>query len=67
MPTLEEFKEQVKRRATRWDPDGPISSGYLAHHSYLFFTSIRIVFLSHTSMLSESSDTDFSGQVVYKP
>ncbi len=47
---------------------GPISSSYVVHCSYLFFTSIRIVFLSsYIYAISEIWDTDFAGQLVYKP
>ncbi len=50
-----------------WDLEGSISSGYLADCSHLFFTSIPIEFSASYSMLSQSCDTDFAGQVVYKP
>ncbi len=50
-----------------WNLQGPINSGYLAHCSHFFFTSIRIVFLVfYMYATSESYDTNFAGRVVYE-
>ncbi len=57
----------LKKGVVRWDLEGPISSGYLAHCSHTFFMSIRIDFSASYSMLSQSCDTNFAGQVLYKP
>ncbi len=52
----------------RWDRRGPIGTGYLAHGSQLFFTSIHTVFsASYIYAVSKSSNIAFAGQVVYKP
>ncbi len=49
-----------KKGVVRWDLEGPISSGYLAHCSHPFFTSIRIEFSASYSMLSQSLVTPTS-------
>ncbi len=51
----------------RWDLEGPISSGYIAHCSHPFFMSIRIAFDVLRHAIAESCDMDFAGQVIYKP
>ncbi len=57
-----------KKKGVRWDFEGPVSSGYLAYCSHPFFMSIRIEFsASYFYAISVSHDTDFAGQVVYKP
>ncbi len=43
-----------KKGVVRWDLEGPISSGYLAHYSQPFFMSIRTEFSASYSMLSQS-------------
>ncbi len=46
---------QKKKDALKWDLRGPISSGYLAHCSHPFFTSICIMFsMSYIYAISES-------------
>ncbi len=50
----------------RWDLEGPISWGYLAHCSHLFFMSIRIEFLASYSMLFQSVVTQTSLDRLYK-
>ncbi len=51
----------------RWDLEGPISSGYLAHCSHpLFHKHSHRVFGVLLYAISEFCDTDFAGQVVYK-
>ncbi len=42
-----------KKSVVRWDLEGPITSGYLAHCSHLFFMSIHIEFSASYSMLSQ--------------
>ncbi len=49
-----------KKGVVRWDFEGPISSGYLAHCSHPFFMSIRIGFSASYSMLSRSFVTPTS-------
>ncbi len=58
----------LKKGAVRWDLGGLISSGYLAHCSYLFFQKhSHNVFGILLYAISESYGTNFVGQVVSKP
>ncbi len=58
----------MKNGVVRWDLEGPISSGYLAHCSHPFFMSNSIEFsASYFYTISESCYTVFAGQLVYKP
>ncbi len=65
---LVETEVKNKNKGTvRWDLGDPISSGYLAHCSHLFSTSIRIVLSAfYIYVILESFDTDFADQTVYK-
>ncbi len=57
-----------KKGVVRWDLEGPISAGYLAHCSHpLFHERSHRVFGVLLYAISEFCDTDFAGQVVYKP
>ncbi len=47
-------KEKEKEKKVRWDFQGLISSGYLAHCSHSFFMCIRIEFSASYSILSQS-------------
>ncbi len=49
-----------KKSVVRWDLEGSISWGYLAHCSHTFFMSIHIEFSSSYSMLSQSLVTPTS-------
>ncbi len=54
-------KERKKKKGVvRWELEGSISSGYLAHCSHPFFMSIRIEFSASYSMLSRSFVTPTS-------
>ncbi len=63
-------KQLIKsiKRVVRWELEGSIGSGYLAHCSHPFFHdhSLR-VFGVLLYAISEFCNTDFAGQVVYKP
>ncbi len=60
--------KKKKKGVVRWDLEGPISSGYLAHCSHLLFHEhSHRVFGILLYGISEFCDTDFAGQVVYKP
>ncbi len=52
--------QDIDKKGVRWDLEGPISSGYLAHCSHVFFMSIRIGFSASYSMLSWSFVTPTS-------
>ncbi len=47
-------KEKKGESVVRWDLEGPISSGYLAHCSHSLFHSIHIEFSLSYFMLSQS-------------
>ncbi len=57
----------IKKSVLRWNLEGPISSDYLPHCSHPFFMSIRRVFGVLLFAMSQSCDTNFAGQVLYKP
>ncbi len=51
---------RIKKCAKKWDLEGPITSGYLAHCSHPFFMSIRLEFSASYSMLCQSLVTPIS-------
>ncbi len=57
-----------KKGAVRWNLRGPISSGCLAYCLHFFFHEHSLsIFGIQLCAISDSCDTDFAGQVVYKP
>ncbi len=57
-----------EKKGVRWGLEGTISSDYLAHCShFLFHKHAHRLFGVLLYAISESCDTNFAGQVVYKP
>ncbi len=47
-------KYKKKKGVVKWDLEGPISSGYLAHCSHPSFMNVHIEFSASYSMLSQN-------------